>query len=157
MATPVRLPPIATDTTDGTLVRWLVAVGDRVEAGQPVAEVDTAKVLFEVEAPRAGTLVGLAVLPGEDVLVGDTLAWIGEPGEAPPAGEPRAGAPAPAPPATAPARVEGQIRAAPPVRRLAERFGVDLATVQGTGPEGRILSEDVRRAAGLEAGPGAPG
>lgn len=156
MATPVRLPPIATDTTDGTLVRWLVAVGERVEAGQVVAEVDTAKVLFEVEAPCAGTLVGLAALPGEDVLVGDTLAWIGEPGEAPPVREPRAGAPAPAPPPATPAPAEERICAAPPVRRLAERFGVDLAAVRGTGPEGRILSDDVRRAAGIEGEPGAP-
>ncbi len=156
MATPVRLPPIATDTTDGTLVRWLVAVGERVEAGQVLAEVDTAKVLFEVEAPCAGTLLGLAVLPGEDVLVGDTLAWIGEPGEVPPARESRVGAPAPAPPAPAPAPAEERIRAAPPVRRLAKRYGVDLAAVRGSGPDGRILSEDVRRAAGLEAGPGAP-
>jgi pyruvate dehydrogenase E2 component (dihydrolipoamide acetyltransferase) len=152
MAKPVRLPPIATDTTEGTLVRWLVGVGERVEAGQVVAEIDTAKVLFELEAPAAGTVLALAVAAGDEVQVGDTLAWIGEPGEAAPAGKsPSAGEPeAPLAAATA---ADASARAAPVVRRLAERLGVDLARVSGTGPGGRILREDVERAVSA-AGPG---
>jgi pyruvate dehydrogenase E2 component (dihydrolipoamide acetyltransferase) len=133
MATPVRLPPIATDTTEGTLVRWLVAVGERVEAGQVLAEVDTAKVLFEVEAPEAGTVIALAVVEGQDVEVGHTLAWLGEPGEAISGAE---------------ALGDGRdVRAAPVVRRLAGELGVDLATVAGSGPGGRVMKEDVQRAA----------
>jgi pyruvate dehydrogenase E2 component (dihydrolipoamide acetyltransferase) len=138
MATPVRLPPIATDTTDGTLVRWLVAVGERVEAGQVLAEIDTAKVLFEVEAPEAGTVIALAVVEGQDVEVGHTLAWLGEPGEAIPGAE---------------VLGDGQdVRAAPVVRRMAGELGVDLATVAGSGPGGRVMKEDVQRAAEVRSG-----
>jgi pyruvate dehydrogenase E2 component (dihydrolipoamide acetyltransferase) len=146
MATPVRLPPIATDTTDGTLVRWLVAEGESVEEGQVVAEVDTAKVLFEVEAPAPGVVIRLLVPEGEEVRVGETLAWVGEPGEVAPTGD----GPAPASSsAAAPSRPRSgdELRAAPVVRRMAERLGVDLAGVAGTGPGGRIMKEDVERAA----------
>jgi pyruvate dehydrogenase E2 component (dihydrolipoamide acetyltransferase) len=133
MPTPVRLPPIATDTTEGTLVRWLVAVGERVEAGQILAEVDTAKVLFEVEAPEAGTVLGLVADEGQEIEVGHTLAWLGEPGEAIPDDADRAGG--------------EDVRAAPVVRRLAAELGVDLASLAGSGPAGRIMKEDVQRAA----------
>jgi pyruvate dehydrogenase E2 component (dihydrolipoamide acetyltransferase) len=154
MATPVRLPPIATDTTDGTLARWLVGVGDAVAAGQVVAEVDTAKVLFEVEAPAAGVVLALLVGPGDDIEVGDVLAWVGEPGEAVPA--PGSGpevrsfrdVPSTVTAASVTQRPEPErVRAAPAVRRLAERRGVDLGQVRGSGPGGRILIDDVERAA----------
>jgi pyruvate dehydrogenase E2 component (dihydrolipoamide acetyltransferase) len=152
MATPVRLPPIATDTTEGTLVRWLVAVGERVEAGQILAEVDTAKVLFEVEAPEAGTVIGLAVAEGQDVEVGHTLAWLGQPGERVPPEPGSDGEDARVAPAAS--RQVEDVRAAPVVRRLAEQLGVDLAAVAGSGPGGRVLREDVHRAveAGVEVG-----
>lgn len=146
MANPVKLPPIATDTTDGTLVRWLVAVGDSVEEGQVLAEVDTAKVLFEVEAPVRGMVIQLLVSEGEDVQVGETLAWLGQPGEATPSVDPDR----PTTSATAtrpPSRTDEGIRAAPVARRTAVRLGVDLADVVGTGPGGRIMKEDVERAA----------
>ncbi len=145
MATPVRLPPIATDTTDGTLVRWLVAAGDRVERGQVLAEIDTAKVLVEVEAPEAGVVLSLLAPEGEDVQVGQTLAWLGEQGEAAPEPTPDRGIPVSPAPVSVPAGREG--RAAPVVRRMAERLGVDLASVTGSGPGGRIMKGDVERAA----------
>jgi pyruvate dehydrogenase E2 component (dihydrolipoamide acetyltransferase) len=162
MATPLRLPPIATDTTEGTLVRWLVAVGDPVEEGQVVAEIDTAKVLFEVEAPSAGTVLGLLVDEGRDVEVGDTLAWLGEPGEVIPDVPPQAPTDSVVTPwsseegrASEPTAT-GEIRAAPAVRRLAERLGVDLATIAGSGPGGRILKEDVESTATSVAAPPPP-
>jgi pyruvate/2-oxoglutarate dehydrogenase complex dihydrolipoamide acyltransferase (E2) component len=165
MATPVRLPPIATDTTEGTLARWLVRVGDAVDEGQVVAEVDTAKVLFEVQAPAAGVVLALLVEPGEDIEVGDVLAWVGEPGEAAPSPEPEP-EPAHEPEVRSfrdgPSTLTGgpvterpdpeRVRAAPVVRRLAERLGVDLGRVAGSGPDGRILSEDVERAAAEQHG-----
>lgn len=145
MATPVKLLPIATDTTDGTLVRWLVAEGESVEEGQIVAEIDTAKVLFEVEAPAPGVVLGILVSEGEDVQVGETLAWLGEPGETAPAAEPGpTGVREPAAPS--PSDAAEELRAAPVVRRMAEKLGVDLAGVTGTGPGGRIMKEDVERA-----------
>jgi pyruvate dehydrogenase E2 component (dihydrolipoamide acetyltransferase) len=133
MATPVVLPPIHTDTTEGTVARWLVAVGQGVAAGDVLAEVDTAKALVELEAPCAGLVLALLAGEGQDVLVGDTLAWIGEAGEAVPESEPATTGDA------------GPI--APPVRRLAERLGVDPSTVPGTGPRGRVLLVDVETAA----------
>ena len=148
MATPVKLPPIATDTTDGTLVRWLVRVGERVEEGQVVAEVDTAKVLFEVEAPASGVVIRLDAQEGEDVRVGETLGWVGEPGEVAPSVVDEAAARAPAT-TSASSRSDGDVRAAPVVRRMADRLGVDLASVAGSGPGGRIMKEDVERAAAV--------
>jgi pyruvate dehydrogenase E2 component (dihydrolipoyllysine-residue acetyltransferase) len=115
-------------------VRLLVAVGERVEAGQILAEVDTAKVLFEVEAPEAGTVLGFVADEGQEVEVGHTLAWLGEPGEAIPGGGEGDGG--------------RDRRAAPVVRRLATELGVDLASLVGSGPGGRIMKEDVQRAAG---------
>lgn len=148
MATPVRLPPIATDTTTGVLVRWLVSPGDEVQEGQVIAEVDTAKVLFEVEAPEAGVVAKIAVPAGEEVEVGMLLAWLGAPDEdveddEAPLGKAALRAAGGSRAAAAPSR----IRTTPTVRRLAQHFGVDLASVRGTGPGGRIVRSDVEAVA----------
>jgi pyruvate dehydrogenase E2 component (dihydrolipoamide acetyltransferase) len=147
----------------GTVVRWLKAEGDPVTKGDPLYELDTDKVTQEVEAEASGTLLTIAVAEGE-VPVGTTLAVIGEPGEsfdvaeaapvvpaaeaAPPTPElpPLAAIAVPSPIAE-PARVEGErIKASPLARRLARERGVDLASLSGTGPEGRIVAEDVEGA-----------
>ena len=157
----------------GTVVKWLKAEGDTVEKGELLYELDTEKVTQEVEAEVGGTLLKIAVSEGE-VPVGTTLAFIGEPGEAvaeeaaEPAREPARGAvtrgscairrSAAAPRRQSPCgtleREPGErLKASPLARRLARERGLDLASINGTGPEGRIVAEDVER---LAAAPSAP-
>ena len=143
----------------GTIVKWLKAEGDAVEKGEPLYELDTEKVTQEVEAEAAGVLLRIAVSEGE-VPVGTTIAYIGEAGEqvadAKAEPEPAAEKPAPDEPEPTPAaavaappeRQEGErIKASPLARRLAREQEIDLAALTGTGPDGRIVAEDVERAA----------
>ena len=156
MATEVRLPRLGQGMESGTIVKWLKAEGDMVEKGEPLYELDTDKVTQEVEAEASGVLLKIAVAEGE-VAVGRTIGFIGAEGEvvevaAPPAPEPAAAeAPAAAPAAEAAPTVvssttNGRIKASPLARRIARERGVDLASVRGTGPDGRIVAEDVERA-----------
>ena len=139
----------------GTVVKWLKAEGDAIERGEPLYELDTEKVTQEVEAEASGVLLKIVVPEGE-VAVGTTIAFIGEAGEqveAPteqaPTEQPAAKEPEPvATVAAPPERRDGErIKASPLARRLARERGVDLAAVSGTGPEERIVAEDVERAA----------
>ena len=158
MATEVRLPRLGQGMESGTIVKWLKAEGDTVEKGEPLYELDTDKVTQEVEAEASGVLLKIAVAEGE-VAVGRTIGFIGAEGEvvevaAPPAPEPaaaevvsaaaseRAEAPAPVVSST----TNGRIKASPLARRIARERGLDLASVRGTGPDGRIVAEDVERA-----------
>jgi pyruvate dehydrogenase E2 component (dihydrolipoyllysine-residue acetyltransferase) len=158
MASEVKLPRLGQGMESGTVVKWLKAEGDAVEKGQPLYELDTDKVTQEVEAEASGVLLKIVVPEGE-VPVGTTLALIGEAGEEveapkteeaapeepPPEPEPSSVAAIAAPP---PERREGErIKASPLARRLAREQGVDLGSVQGTGPDGRIVAEDVERLA----------
>jgi pyruvate dehydrogenase E2 component (dihydrolipoamide acetyltransferase) len=152
----------------GTIVKWLKAEGDAVEKGEPLYELDTEKVTQEVEAEASGVLVKIVVADGE-VAVGTTIAFIGEAGEqvadgkvepAEPSAEEAAPTAEPAQPQLPPAaavaapaeaapaeRQEGdRIKASPLARRLAREQGIDLAALSGTGPDGRIVAEDVERA-----------
>jgi pyruvate dehydrogenase E2 component (dihydrolipoamide acetyltransferase) len=153
----------------GTIVKWLKAEGDAVEKGELLYELDTEKVTQEVEAEASGVLLKIVVPEGE-VPVGTTIAFIGEAGEsveAPRNEAPAAEAPQPTPPsepeplpvasvAAPPERQEGErIKASPLARRLAREQGIDLAGLSGTGPDGRIVAEDVERATTTEAPPAA--
>ena len=184
MATDVKLPRLGQGMESGVIVRWLKSEGDTVAKGEPLYELDTDKVTQEVESELDGVLTKI-VVPGGDVEVGATVAVIESDGaaEAPaPAAEASAEAPAEAPaddsqaaadtppppaepaPAVAPPTADGRragaptrIKASPLARRMARERGVDLASLQGTGPEGRILADDVERAAaGGAAAPTAP-
>jgi pyruvate dehydrogenase E2 component (dihydrolipoamide acetyltransferase) len=147
----------------GTIVKWLKSEGDPVEKGEPLFEVDTDKATQEVEAEASGVLLKIAVESGE-VPVGQTIAVIGEAGEAvsveaPAEERPQPAAEAPAEPATSGARAAKQngdesstavdtgdrIKASPLARRIARERGVQLEAVRGTGPEGRIIAEDLER------------
>ncbi len=130
---PVILPKFDMLMEHGTIVRWLRSEGEEVRAGEPICEVMTDKVNMEVEAPASGILTGIRAKPGDVVPVTEVIAYILEPGESPPAGTP-----APAEPQTVPAT--------PAARRLAKEAGIDLRTVRGTGPGGRITEADVRSA-----------
>jgi pyruvate dehydrogenase E2 component (dihydrolipoyllysine-residue acetyltransferase) len=159
MANEVKLPRLGQGMEAGTVNKWLKSEGDTVAKGEPLFEVDTDKVTQEVESDFAGTLLKI-VLPEGEAPVGQTIAYIGEPGEeiaesaAPEPKAPKPGSaepnqvresPAPAP---APASSNGgRIKASPLARRIARERGIDLATLTGTGPEGRIIAEDVERGA----------
>src|ERR671932_2146085 len=154
MATEIKLPRLGQGMESGTIVRWLKSEGEPVEKGEPLYELDTDKVTQEVEADASGVLLRISVQEGE-VEVGHTIAVIGEQGEEVP--EPQKEAPAKAeapaePPPPAPVSRDGQtreggrIKASPLARRIARERGIDLASLQGTGPEGRIVAEDVERA-----------
>ena len=164
MATEVTLPRLGQGMESGTIVKWLKSEGDRVEKGEPLYELDTDKVTQEVEADASGVLLKIAVEGGE-VDVGRTIAVIGEEGEEVSVAENgAAGHAEPASPERQPdtAATEmperqspeqvgssdgGRIKASPLARRIAREQGVDLASIRGTGPDGRIVAEDVERAA----------
>ncbi len=168
MATEVKLPRLGQGMESGTIVRWLKSEGERVEKGEPLFEVDTDKATQEVEAEASGVLLKIAVAEGE-VPVGRTIAVIGDEGEevsldgregngASPAAkeaspaereqkEPPAEKPEPAREAGDGGPRDGRVKASPLARRIARERGVELSSIRGTGPEGRIVAEDVERAA----------
>ena len=171
--TEVKMPALGESVTEGTVSSWLKAVGDTVEADEPLLEVATDKVDTEVPSPASGVLLEIRVPEDETVEVGTVLAIIGDPSEAgsapapavpAPQAAPEPPAPAPAPAAeaptpAAPAATEAPAAAAPVssgasgsyvtpiVRKLAKDKGVDLSTVTGTGVGGRIRKQDVEAAA----------
>jgi pyruvate dehydrogenase E2 component (dihydrolipoamide acetyltransferase) len=169
VANQVKLPRLGQGMEAGTVTKWLKAEGERVEKGEPLYEIDTDKVTQEVESDFAGVLLKIALEAGE-APVGQTIAWIGEEGEQvadapapePPAAEVKA-APAPAA-AEAPAEPVthasaeangGRIKASPLARRIARERGIELSSLRGTGPDGRIVAEDVERAEASGAVPAA--
>ena len=151
MATNVLLPQWGMNMEDGTLTKWLVNEGDEIAEGQPLVEVETAKINSELESPASGIVSHIMAAEGSLVKVGELVAVIGEPGENPPRPEPKAA------PSPAGARRRQRQRDARPTgaaasqvtpvaRRLARDNGIDLDEVNGTGPRGRITEQDVRDA-----------
>ncbi|CAA6693368.1 MULTISPECIES: dihydrolipoamide acetyltransferase family protein [unclassified Lentimonas] len=181
MATLIDMPKLSDTMTVGTLVRWLKNEGDAVTNGDMIAEVETDKATMEVECFDDGILIKQYCGEGAEVAVGDPIAAVGEAGEEAPAGtssapakeapaapEPTAEAPAPAEaepapvaeapaPAAAPATSStgGRIKASPLAKKIAAEKGLDLATIQGSGPGGRILKDDVLNAKPVAAAPAA--
>jgi pyruvate dehydrogenase E2 component (dihydrolipoamide acetyltransferase) len=158
MATEVILPRLGQGMETGTIVRWLKSEGEAVAKGEPLFELDTDKVTQEVEAEASGVLLRIAIAEGE-VPVGETVAFIGSEGEAVPEADTAKKSPsdnlsqalpeAPRTPERASepsAATNGRVRASPLARRLARERGLDLQAIRGTGPEGRIVAEDVERA-----------
>jgi pyruvate/2-oxoglutarate dehydrogenase complex dihydrolipoamide acyltransferase (E2) component len=133
MGVELRLADIGEGLTEAEIVRWLVAVGDRVREDQPVVEIQTDKAVTEMPSPATGTVAALGAAEGDVIRVGDLLVVID-------AGDGAPAAPAaPAPAAAAAARP----KATPATRARARALGVDLATVTGTGPGGRITDADL--------------
>ena len=191
----IQMPKLSDTMTEGTLVAWKKKKGDKVSAGQVIAEIETDKATMEWESPEDGTLTEIYVEEGGKVNVGDKIAFIGEEGEEAPKKEQKEEKPkepkteeekekksqaeteksAPAekkeketvPPQekekpekraesekkeTAPAAKvdngdEAHVKASPVARRVAAELGVDLGSVKGTGPDGRVTESDVRAAA----------
>ena len=158
MARQFKFPDVGEGITEGEVIRWLVAEGDSIKVDQPLAEIETDKAVVEMPSPYAGTVLKIHIKPKDIVKVGAVLVTIGEKGEAVTEAAPQAGAaPAKSPVAAivVPGAVpSGEVQAIPRVRALARELGVDLASVPGTGPEGRITEENVRAAgAAAEAQP----
>jgi pyruvate dehydrogenase E2 component (dihydrolipoamide acetyltransferase) len=156
MATVVVMPSVLAGAGQAAIARWLVAPGDLIEPGTPVAEIETDKALVEYQAEDSGT-VGRLVLPeggagqpGDPILVllgdgeasADIDAALGQLAPAPPAPGP-AGTPPPAPAPASPPR--SRTFASPLVRKLAAGKGIDLAAIDGTGPGSRITRRDLER------------
>jgi pyruvate dehydrogenase E2 component (dihydrolipoamide acetyltransferase) len=165
VANQVKLPRLGQGMEAGTVTKWLKAEGESVAKGEPLFEVDTDKVTQEVESDFAGVLLKIWLAEGE-APVGRTIAWIGEAGEEVPVEEaapaavestpvesaavesaPAESAPVEAQVATNGATVDGgRIKASPLARRIARERGIELSSLRGTGPDGRIVAEDVERA-----------
>jgi pyruvate dehydrogenase E2 component (dihydrolipoamide acetyltransferase) len=159
VAVEVTMPKFGLTMHEGTIQRFFKAAGEHVNAGEPLYEVETEKVLYEVEAPASGTLAATLFDEGATVECGVAIAVIAEAGEDAAALAARYGksashpvsqdSPATSPPANRDAAAsDGRRRAASPIaRKLAAELGVDLDNVEGTGPGGRITREDVERLA----------
>jgi pyruvate dehydrogenase E2 component (dihydrolipoamide acetyltransferase) len=169
----ILMPALSPTMEEGTLAKWLVKEGDQVSSGSVIAEIETDKATMEFEAVDEGTVGKIVVPEGtEGVKVNDLIAILLEEGEsaeaiaATPAkgngAKPAAAQPAPAAAVPAPvaapvpaARDGGRIFASPLARRIAAEKGIDLATISGSGPNGRIVKADVE-AAKPGAKPAAP-
>ena len=147
MAQSFKLPDLGEGLTEGEVARWLVAEGQEIAEDDPLVEIQTDKATVEIPSPYTGTVLRILVPEGEVAPVGAVLVVIGEPGEAISAqeapsveltqGVENAGSGSPA----------QKVQATPLVRRIADELGVELGTVTGTGPGGRITEDDVRSAA----------
>jgi pyruvate dehydrogenase E2 component (dihydrolipoamide acetyltransferase) len=171
MAREFLLPDIGEGLTEAEIVRWLVPEGERVEADQPVVEVETDKAVVEIPSPYAGIVLRHGGTEGETIRVGSVLVVIGEEGEvSSPVPEPAATHAAPpivgslneeaevlsGDGTTEPDQALTAVKALPIVRKLARDMGVDLGQVEGSGPEGRITREDVLAAGSLTTGADTP-
>ena len=125
MAYEFKLPDLGEGVREGEIARWLVEVGQEVAEDEPLVEIQTDKTTVEIPSPAAGKVARILVEEGELVPVGTPLVLIGS---------------------DAVTSEPGKIQATPLVRRVADELGVDLATIKGTGPGGRITEDDVRGA-----------
>jgi pyruvate dehydrogenase E2 component (dihydrolipoamide acetyltransferase) len=166
MAIGVIMPALGMAQETGRLVAWRKREGESVVAGEPLLDIETDKVILELESPGDGILAGVKVEDGTEVPVGQIVAWIVSPGETPPVSE--------EPPNNAPTSESGQhaistasvpltaaarpaepvdLRISPKARRLARERGVDLGILRGSGAGGEILASDVLAAPCVVAGP----
>jgi len=162
MATRLDMPQLGLTMEKGTILQWLRAEGEMVQKGQPVVLIQTEKVEYEVEAPTAGMLLKVITKEGVELPVGGLMGILGQPGEdvsvlmaAAPTGaepraesrEPRLAEMQPAVAGTPSLREPGErIKISPVAKKLAQEQGINIAALTGTGPEGRIVREDVERA-----------
>jgi pyruvate dehydrogenase E2 component (dihydrolipoamide acetyltransferase) len=175
----IQMPKLSDTMTEGTLVSWKKKKGDKISAGDVIAEIETDKATMEWESPEDGTLTQIYVEEGGKVNVGDKIAFIGGEGEEAPKEEqpaekteekkPEEGSAKEKEPKNEQATkepekkeekekpqkpapkidkgAEARVKASPVARRVAAELGVDLASVKGTGPDGRVTETDVRAAA----------
>jgi pyruvate dehydrogenase E2 component (dihydrolipoamide acetyltransferase) len=182
MATDIVMPRLSDSMEEGTILKWMKAVGDEVAVGDELVEIETDKANMVYESDAAGTLVEIIAGENDTLPIGEVIARVGEEGEKPSgdgkAGpskqaegkeeakdeesqaeqEPEASAPTPETASQAPAAPagDGRVKASPLARRIAGEKGLDLASLSGSGPGGRIVKADVERAAESGAAVEAP-
>ncbi len=171
MALSVVMPALEMAQETGTLVAWLKKEGEQVRKGEMLLEVETDKAVVEIEAAGDGMLAGITAKTGDVIPVGQTIAWLLQPGESAPSAaavsmptgrrsdaSPASRQPPPtAQPSAEPAsivaggvpgaRPAGRARVSPKARRIAQEHGVDIASVKGSGPGGEVLADDILAAA----------
>ena len=148
MAYEFKLPDLGEGLTEGEVARWLVREGQEIAEDDPLVEVQTDKATVEIPSPASGKVARILVPEGEVVAVGTVLVVIGEEDGASARAAPEVKKLGLAQAPAVPARPKGApVRATPLVRRIAGELGVDLSTVAGTGPQGRVTEGDVRAAA----------
>ncbi|MEP5938982.1 MAG: 2-oxo acid dehydrogenase subunit E2 [Erythrobacter sp.] len=154
----IKMPALSPTMEEGTLAKWLVKVGDEVSSGDIMAEIETDKATMEFEAVDEGTIASIAVEEGtENVAVGTVIAVLVEEGEDVSAAASADPTPAPAPAAApTPAAAPDGPAATPSARKLAEANGIDLNSIDGSGPGGKITKGDVEAAGGSESAAPAP-
>jgi pyruvate dehydrogenase E2 component (dihydrolipoamide acetyltransferase) len=140
MATPVIMPKLEMAQETATVIEWLKQEGEHVEKGEPLLAVETNKATVEIESPASGILAGIRVKPEQVVPVTEVIAYIVQPGEELPREAEIISLPLPQAPVPPP------VRATPVAQRMAQDHGVDLSTVVGTGPWGRVTKVDVEAA-----------
>jgi pyruvate dehydrogenase E2 component (dihydrolipoamide acetyltransferase) len=164
----VKLPELGSGITEGTFLNWVKQVGDAVKVGDVIAEIESDKATLEVESSVGGVILEQLVQPGQSVPINAPIAKVGAAAEA---SMPAPSAPAPAPAASVSAPANGKpaaapvastsvgeeypngVKASPVARAIAEQRGIDLRSVQGTGPGGRIVKADVENYAPAAAAP----
>jgi pyruvate/2-oxoglutarate dehydrogenase complex dihydrolipoamide acyltransferase (E2) component len=144
-----KLPDLGEGLTEGEIARWLVAEGQEIAEDEPLVEIQTDKTTVEIPSPAAGVVSKILAAEGEVVPVGQVIVVIGGDGAVAPAeraavAEPER-RPTPSVSGSQP-QSSGKVRATPLVRRVAQELGVDLESLQGTGPQGRVTEDDVRKA-----------
>lgn len=158
MAFEFKFPDVGEGVHEGTLVKWLAKEGDAIKEDQPIAEIETDKAVVEIPSPKPGIVLKLQFKEGDTIHVGDIIMVIGEAGEAisPKVTPTKTAAPSssraavqtsasasPAPPVSA-QQMPGMVLATPHTRQLARDLGVDITTIVGSGPAGRITDDDVK-------------
>ena len=163
MSVNIEMPKLSDTMTEGTLIKWHKQVGDPVEIGDILAEIETDKATMEMEAFDDGVITEILIREGEKAPIGGVLAILNGDSEAFPTPLPQAAGaapaistPAPVPAAPVPAASAGtapgeRIKASPLARKVAADLGVNLAGISGSGPAGRIVKNDVQAAAGSPA------
>jgi pyruvate dehydrogenase E2 component (dihydrolipoamide acetyltransferase) len=156
--TDVTMPRLSDSMEEGTVLRWVKRVGDEVAVGEELVEIETDKANMGYESDVAGTLLEILVQENESAPVGAVIARVGDPQAAGPvtAGDPplppvakasSGGVPPTVPPAAPASSTNGgRVKASPLARRVAEKLGVDITTLSGSGPGGRIVKKDVEGA-----------
>jgi pyruvate dehydrogenase E2 component (dihydrolipoamide acetyltransferase) len=176
MASDITMPRLSDSMEEGTIIKWLVSEGDEIERGQEIAEIETDKANMMYESDTAGTVLELVASEGDTLAIGEVIARVGSADESPvgsrqsadrseeasteeeePAAEERDGDGAQAAPADSRqptadtssngADGDGRVKASPVARRMAEERGLDLRSLEGSGPGGRIVKADVLAAA----------
>ena len=163
MAISVVMPALEMAQETGKLLAWKKKEGESVTKGEILLEIETDKAVVEIEAPGDGILAGVTAREGAEIPVGQTIAWLVQPGEPAPVESasvvpaaratsgPQHGAATAAVSAATPTAEAPQI--SPKARRLAQELGVDVSRVRGTGPGGVITAEDVQATAGAAPAP----